>query len=72
VSRKLLSWVGPLALGILVSFGVAPTEGAARKAPRAARKTAYSAVRSQTRKAKLAHARVAAMAREMAETVLPR
>src|SRR5207248_3180170 len=41
----------------------------ARTAPRA---TAYSAERSQSRKLKLARARAVAMAREMADTALPR
>lgn len=75
VSRKPLNWVGPVVLGILISVGASPTEAAGKKPARshaAARKTAYSAVRSQTRKAKLARARAAAMAREMADTVLPR
>jgi serine-type D-Ala-D-Ala endopeptidase (penicillin-binding protein 7) len=38
----------------------------------ASRTTAYSAERSQTRKLKLARARAVAMAREMADTALPR
>jgi D-alanyl-D-alanine endopeptidase (penicillin-binding protein 7) len=78
VSRHTLNWVGPFALGILVSFGATPTDAAARRTSKsasttAARKTtAYSAVRSQTRKTKLVRARAVAMAREMADTVLPR
>src|SRR5690242_8166523 len=70
VSRNRLNWAAPLALGLLISLGATPTE-AARK-PKAHRKTAYSAERSQTRKVKLARGRAAAMAREMASTALPR
>jgi serine-type D-Ala-D-Ala endopeptidase (penicillin-binding protein 7) len=82
VNRRTSFWIGHLALVGLISFGVAPSDAAAatrskaratsaatRRTPRA---TAYSASRSQSRKMKLARARAAAMAREMADTVLPR
>jgi len=84
VSRKAFFWIGPLALAALVSVGQTPADAAtrtrvrkttaarvtnARPAPRA---TAYSAERSQSRKLKLARARASAMAREMADTALPR
>lgn len=87
MSRKVFLWLGPLALASLVSFGVSPTEagaqtstsgtaGAAAKKPAAkkpvAKKPAYSAKRAQSRRARLARARAAAMAREMADTALPR
>jgi len=71
VSRKPFFWIGPVALFSLVSIGLAPT--AAEAAPtKAKRSTTYSRERSQTRKAKLARARTVAMAREMADTALPR
>jgi D-alanyl-D-alanine endopeptidase (penicillin-binding protein 7) len=78
VNRKPLFWIGPFALFCLVSIGVAPT---AAQTPRThvkhssavkSTRTRYSAERSQTRRVKLARARAVAMAREMAETVLPR
>jgi len=84
VSRKAFFWIGPLALVALVSVGQTPADAAtktrarkttagrvtnARPAPHA---TAYSAERSQSRKLKLARARAVAMAREMADTALPR
>jgi serine-type D-Ala-D-Ala endopeptidase (penicillin-binding protein 7) len=84
VSRKAFFWIGPLALAALISVGQTPADAAtktrarkttaarvinARPAPRA---TAYSAERSQSRKLKLARARASAMAREMADTALPR
>jgi serine-type D-Ala-D-Ala endopeptidase (penicillin-binding protein 7) len=82
VNRKSVFWIGHLALVGLVSFGATPSDAATRtRAKRtAARSTttkaptraAYSAARSQSRKMKLAHARAVAMAREMADTVLPR
>ena len=71
MSRKPFFWIGPVALFSLVSIGLAPT--AAEAAPtKAKRSTTYSRERSQTRKAKLARARTVAMAREMADTALPR
>ena len=71
MSRKPFFWIGPVALFSLVSIGLAPT--AAQAAPtKAKRSTTYSRERSQTRKAKLARARAVAMAREMADTALPR
>jgi len=77
-----------LALAGLVSFGATATDaGAATKArakssasrttkataaKKATRTTAYSAARSQSRKVTLARARAVAMAREVADTALPR
>jgi D-alanyl-D-alanine endopeptidase (penicillin-binding protein 7) len=80
VNRKSVFWIGQLALVGLVSFGVTPTDAATKaraKSTRSARAVkarpaAYSAARSETRKMKLARARAVAMAREMADTVLPR
>ena len=79
MNRKSFFWVGPLVLGGLISVGVAPTDAATRarstrsaSATAASKRAVYSAARAQTRKAKLARARAVAMAREMAETVLPR
>jgi len=83
VSRKAFFWIGPFALVALISAGQTTADAAtktrtrkaaahvtnARPAPRA---TAYSAERSQSRKLKLARARAVAMAREMADTALPR
>ena len=79
MSRKSVFWIGHLALIGLFSIGTVPAEAAAgargktTKASSAKRsRVAYSATRAQSRKAKLARARAAAMAREMADTVLPR
>ena len=76
MNRKSLFWIGQLALVSLVSFGVAPTDAATRKAAKKPAASAagrvYSATRAQSRKAKLARARAVAMAREIADTVLPR
>jgi len=84
VSRKTIFWIGPFALVSLISVGLTPagaatkarakTHAAARgtNAKPASRTTAYSAERSQSRKMKLARARAVAMAREMADTALPR
>jgi D-alanyl-D-alanine endopeptidase (penicillin-binding protein 7) len=80
LSTKALLWLGPLALSSLVSFGATPTEGATRHIAKSTtihrstvgRHSLYSAERSHGRKAKLAHARAVLMAREMADTVLPR
>jgi D-alanyl-D-alanine endopeptidase (penicillin-binding protein 7) len=80
LSTKAPFWLGPLALASLVSFGATPTEGATRHAGKLAtshrstvtRHSLYSAERSHGRKAKLASARAVLMAREMANTVLPR
>ena len=82
VNRKPFFWIGPLALVAFVGVGATSSEaGQARmqrrpaKSSRAtsatARRTAYSALRSQARRTKLARARATAMAREMAEA-LPR
>ena len=80
MNRKTGFGIGLLALVALVSFGVVPTDAATKarakstkqampvRAPRAV----YSAARSQSRKLTLARARAVAMAREMADTVLPR
>jgi serine-type D-Ala-D-Ala endopeptidase (penicillin-binding protein 7) len=64
----------------LVSIGVVPSDAAtsvhkvhkATKSSRASKRTLYSAERSLSRKARLARARAVSMAREMAETILPR
>ena len=84
MNRKTVFWIGQLALVGLISIGQAPADAAtktrsrkssaarvtnARPAPKA---TAYSAERSESRKLKLARARAVAMAREMADTALPR
>lgn len=84
MNRKTVFWIGQLALVSLISIGLAPADAAtktrsrkssaarvtnARPAPKA---TAYSAERSESRKLKLARARAVAMAREMADTALPR
>jgi len=76
VSRKTIFWVGPFALVGLFTVGLGPAEAAtkasAARRARAARPTAYSAERSRSRKLTLARARAAAMAREIADTALPR
>jgi D-alanyl-D-alanine endopeptidase (penicillin-binding protein 7) len=79
VNRKSVFWIGQLALVSLVSFGVTtPTDAATRRGKSTSAKStktrpaAYSKARSETRKMKLARARAVAMAREMADTVLPR
>jgi D-alanyl-D-alanine endopeptidase (penicillin-binding protein 7) len=74
--------VGQFALAGLVILGAGSSEAATKAAAKTTAKssksvaakhaTAYSAERSQTRKAKLAQARAIATAREMADTVLPR
>jgi D-alanyl-D-alanine endopeptidase (penicillin-binding protein 7) len=75
--RKPLFWIGPFVLLSLISIGVVPTDAAAgvhksAKSARAPKRTLYSAERSLSRRARLARARAVAMAREMAETTLPR
>jgi len=84
VNRKTIFWIGPLALVGLISVASTPADAATAKKhgrkpavarltnARTAKATAYSAVRSQTRQLKLARARAVAMAREMADTALPR
>jgi D-alanyl-D-alanine endopeptidase (penicillin-binding protein 7) len=76
VNRKSVFWIGHLALISLVSIGITPAEAAtktrARTASSATKRSNYSAARAQSRKTKLARARAVAMAREMADTVLPR
>jgi D-alanyl-D-alanine endopeptidase (penicillin-binding protein 7) len=71
LNRKSFFWIAPAALLGLVSIGSTPASAATAKA-QPKRAGAYSAARAQTRKAKLASARAAAMAREIADTVLPR
>ena len=71
MNRKRFFWVGPLALASLVSIGLGPTAAQAATG-KAKRNTTYSRERSQTRKIKLARARAVAMAREMADTAVPR
>lgn len=70
MNRKSFFWIIAAALLSLVSIGSTSVHAAPAKSR--ARHSAYSAARSQTRKAKLATARAIATAREMAETVLPR
>jgi len=85
VNRKPSFWIGLVALASLFSIGLTTADAATRARPkvraaaakpanarRASRATAYSAERSQSRKMKLARARAVAMAREMADTALPR
>jgi D-alanyl-D-alanine endopeptidase (penicillin-binding protein 7) len=80
VNGKSVFWIGHLALVGLVSIGVMPVDAAAATARAKTTKSAtakpsrgaYSAARAQSRKIKLARARAVAMAREMADTVLPR
>ena len=84
MNRRTVFWIGQLALVSLISIGQTPADAAtktrsrkssaarvtnSRPAPKA---TAYSAERSESRKLKLARARAVAMAREMADTALPR
>ena len=61
--------MGPAALLCLISICETPASAATKGSKR---KGAYSAARAQTRKAKLASARAVAMAREIADTALPR
>lgn len=73
MNRKSVFWIGHLVLVGLVSIGIAPTDAATRaKTTKSSKRVAYSAARSQSRKATLARARAVAMAREMADTVVPR
>jgi serine-type D-Ala-D-Ala endopeptidase (penicillin-binding protein 7) len=85
VNRKSVFWIGQLALVGLISIGLSTVDAATSAKKRVhrtaaarvvnahpARTTAYSAARSQTRQLKLARARAVAMAREMADTALPR
>jgi len=84
VNRKTVFWIGQLALVGLISIGQAPADAATKTRSRkssaarvtnarpAPKTTAYSAARSESRKLKLARARAVAMAREMADTALPR
>jgi D-alanyl-D-alanine endopeptidase (penicillin-binding protein 7) len=68
--------VTPIAAAEARQTPPAPPASAAKRAPRAATKSAtkrlYSTQRSVPRKARLARARAAATAREMAETIVPR
>jgi serine-type D-Ala-D-Ala endopeptidase (penicillin-binding protein 7) len=83
VNRKSVFWIGQLALVGLISIGQTPADAATKTRSRrssarvtnahpAPKATAYSAERSESRKLKLARARAVAMAREMADTALPR
>jgi D-alanyl-D-alanine endopeptidase (penicillin-binding protein 7) len=82
VSRKSFFWIGPLALVTAVSLGVAPAEAGQARTPKrpasksakssASVKTVYSASSSMARRSRLASAHATAMAREMADTPLPR
>jgi D-alanyl-D-alanine endopeptidase (penicillin-binding protein 7) len=79
LSRKSVFWIGHLALVGLVSIGITPADAAAKARAKTTKSSAsrpsrgaYSAARSQSRKMKLAQARAVAMAREMADTALPR
>jgi len=69
LSKNSILWIGPAALLCLVSICETPASAATKGSKR---KVAYSAARAQTRKAKLASARAVAMAREIADTALPR
>jgi serine-type D-Ala-D-Ala endopeptidase (penicillin-binding protein 7) len=69
LNRKSFFWIAPVALLSLVSIGTTTADAAPAKAHA---KRVYSAARAQTRKAKLVQARAVAMAREMADTTLPR
>ena len=71
MNRKSFFWIAPVALLSLVSIGTTTADAAPAKA-HSKRTGVYSAARAQTRKAKLAQARAVAMAREMADTTLPR
>jgi D-alanyl-D-alanine endopeptidase (penicillin-binding protein 7) len=71
LNRKSFFWIAPVALLSLVSIGTTTASAAPAKA-HSKRTAVYSAARAQTRKAKLAQARAVAMAREMADTTLPR
>jgi D-alanyl-D-alanine endopeptidase (penicillin-binding protein 7) len=75
--RKSIFWISTLLVAGLVSIGVAPGEAAptgskASSVRKRAPKRLYSAQRSFSRKATLARARAAVMAREMANTIVPR
>jgi D-alanyl-D-alanine endopeptidase (penicillin-binding protein 7) len=82
VNRKARFCTGLVAFIGFIGIGSAPGDAAqAARTPKsravhakatAHRKTLYSAERSQTRRTTLATARAAAMAREMADTALPR
>ena len=79
MNRTSAFWIGPLALVAVVNIGTSTAFAgqttkrttAKTKSSLSQTKTAYSAARSQSRKTKLASARMSAMAREMAEA-LPR
>jgi serine-type D-Ala-D-Ala endopeptidase (penicillin-binding protein 7) len=74
VNRKPIFWIGPLALVGLVSIGTVPAAAAQAHHTKksVAKATAYSRERSLSRKTTLARARAVAMAREIADTALPR
>lgn len=87
VNRKSFFWIASLAFACLIGIGATPI-AAGQQAPgarqpavagkaaleqtTAKKSTRYSARRSLSRRAKLARARAAAMARELAQTLLPR
>jgi D-alanyl-D-alanine endopeptidase (penicillin-binding protein 7) len=71
LKRKSTFWIGVWSVALFLGAGSASAAPAKKKTPRPAHKI-YSAERSLTRQAKLAHARAALMAREMAVTPLPR
>src|ERR1041385_5680028 len=70
--RKPTFWIGAVTAVLILASGTAFGEPAAKKKTTARRKPVYSAERSLTRQAKLARARAALMAHEMATTPLPR
>jgi len=81
LNGKSVFWIGHVALISLVSIGIAPAGAATKARAKTSRSStaaktpsrgAYSAARAQSRKTKLAQARAVAMAREMADTVVPR
>ena len=77
MNRKPKFWIGPLALAGLVSMGVAPSDAAAQAKPAVRANSTRapkpsSAKQSLSQKARLARARAAALAREVAATQLPR
>jgi hypothetical protein len=70
VNRKPYFWIGLFALVGLIGSDVTSADAAVKRST--LKRHIYSAQRSRARRAKLAIARVRAMAREMADTVLPR
>ena len=79
MNRKSVFWIGHLALVGLISIGTLPVDAAVKARAKTTKsstarssRVVYSAARAQSRKTKLSQARAVAMAREMADTVLPR